>query len=424
VRGFARAVGREPLGRSPIHNGSTKRRTLIVGCVLLAAIAYVSVQGTRSAPAATVQALPVKLALAGRPPSLSWPPDGEAAVGVAGMRDLYTHGPQRPVPIASVAKVMTAFVVLRDHPLGPFSNGPEIVVTPADVSTYQRDLASGQSVVAVEAGERLSERQALEALLLPSGNNIATMLAQWDAGSMAAFVRRMNATARSLGLSGTRYADASGVQPGTVSTAADQARLAMAAMALPALRAVVAMPQVTLPLAGVQYNVNALLGTDGIVGVKTGYTPQSGGCFVFAARRVVHGRPVTLVGAVLGQQATPAQPSALEATFSAAASLVSSAEQDLNVAPVIRSGETVGVLRAPWSGAIALRAATSVWIGGLPGLRPSVRVVVPRRVEAPVPARRALGQVEIEGFGGMLRDPLVPSRSLQPAGFLWRLADL
>jgi len=390
----------------------------------VAAVAYVSVQGTRAAPAATVQPLPMDSALAGKAPLLSWPSHGEAAVGVEGMGDLYTHGSQQPVPIASVAKVMTAFVVLHDHPLGLFANGPEIVVTPADVATYQHDLATGQSVVPVETGERLSERQALEALLLPSGNNVATLLARWDAGSMAAFVRRMNATAHALGLRRTRYADASGVQPETVSTAADQARLAMAAMTLPVLRAIVDLPQVTLPLAGVQYNVNALLGTDGVAGVKTGYTPQSGGCFVFAARQLVDGTTVTVVGAVLEQRATPAQPSALEAAFTAAAALVTSAEHHLEVVRVIRSGETVGILRSPWATPIPLRAATSVQVAGLPGLRPAVRVVVTPRVKAPVPARRPLGLVEVVGTAGTHRDPLVLAWGLRPASLLWRLSNL
>ena len=80
----------------------------------------------------------------------------------------------------------------------------------------------------------------------------------------------MNARARSLGLRSTRYADASGADPATVSTAGDQFRLTLRALQVPAFRQIVAMPQVTLPVAGVAYNVNAGLGHDGIVGVKTG----------------------------------------------------------------------------------------------------------------------------------------------------------
>ncbi len=81
----------------------------------------------------------------------------------------------------------------------------------------------------------------------------------------------MNAQAQALGLDRTRYADASGVQAGTVSTAGDQVRLEMVALEVPAFRQIVAMPEVTLPVAGQQYHVDALLGRDGIVGVKTGH---------------------------------------------------------------------------------------------------------------------------------------------------------
>ena len=67
-----------------------------------------------------------------------------------------------------------------------------------------------ESVVPVIVGEQLSELQALQALLLPSAKNIAAVLARWDAGSVARFVAHMNATARSLGMTRTRYTDPSG----------------------------------------------------------------------------------------------------------------------------------------------------------------------------------------------------------------------
>lgn len=125
------------------------------------------------------------------------------------------------MPIASLAKIMTGYVVLRDRPLPAAGPGPVITVAAADAAAYARDQRQGQSVVRVAAGEKLTERQALEAMLIPSGNNIASLLARWDAGSEAAFAAKMNTRARQLGLGGTRYGDASGADPATVSTAAD-----------------------------------------------------------------------------------------------------------------------------------------------------------------------------------------------------------
>ena len=137
----------------------------------------------------------------------------------------------------------------------------------------------------IAAGEQLTERQALQALLLPSANNIAAVLARWDAGSTERFVARMNATARSLGMTHTRYTDPSGYDAATVSTAVDQVRIVDRAMRLPVFASIVATPSATLPVAGTVHNTNALLGHDGFVGVKTGSDDAAGGCFAFRAIR-------------------------------------------------------------------------------------------------------------------------------------------
>ena len=153
----------------------------------------------------------------------------------------------------------------------------------------------------IAAGEQLTERQALQALLLPSANNIAAVLARWDAGSADRFVARMNATARSLGMTHTRYTDPSGYDDATVSTAADQVRIVDRAMRLPVFASIVATPSATLPVAGTVHNTNTLLGHNGFVGVKTGSTDAAGGCFAFRAIRWIDGKRTTITGVVLGQ---------------------------------------------------------------------------------------------------------------------------
>jgi D-alanyl-D-alanine carboxypeptidase (penicillin-binding protein 5/6) len=147
----------------------------------------------------------------------------------------------------------------------------------------------------------LTERQALQALLLPSANNIAAVLARWDAGSTDRFLARMNATARSLGMTHTRYTDPSGYDDATVSTAADQVRIVDRAMRLPVFASIVATPSATLPVAGTVHNTNRLLGHNGFVGVKTGSDDAAGGCFAFRAIRWIDGKPTTITGVVLGQ---------------------------------------------------------------------------------------------------------------------------
>jgi serine-type D-Ala-D-Ala carboxypeptidase (penicillin-binding protein 5/6) len=236
--------------------------------------------------------------------AVSWPADGVSAADISGFGVVAGPGATRPVPIASVAKVMTAYVILHDHPLPPGGSGPDIAVQSSEAAAYPSQARDGDSLVPVVAGERLTERQALEALLLPSADNMAWILARWDAGSQAAFVARMNATARRLGMTGTSYTDPSGLDPSTTSTAADQVRLGMAAMRVPALAAIAAMPTAVVPVAGVVRNYNTLLGQDGIVGLKTGSTQAAGGCVVIAAWHQAGAQNTLIVAATFGQPGT------------------------------------------------------------------------------------------------------------------------
>jgi D-alanyl-D-alanine carboxypeptidase (penicillin-binding protein 5/6) len=250
--------------------------------------------------------------------STVWPTAGQAAFIETGQRQIQAGPNQHPAPIASIAKVMTAYVVLRDHPLSLGEDGPTITLTDADVADTDRRRGADQSVVSIVAGEQLTELQALQALLLPSANNIAAVLARWDAGSTHRFAARMNATARALGMTQTRYTDPSGFEPATVSTAADQVRLVVRAMSVPTFSRIVATPSVWLPVAGSVHNTNRLLGLGGFVGVKTGNTDAAGGCFAFRAIRWIHGKRTTITGVVLGQPGHDQ----VEAGLTAAAAMV------------------------------------------------------------------------------------------------------
>jgi serine-type D-Ala-D-Ala carboxypeptidase (penicillin-binding protein 5/6) len=234
-------------------------------------------------------------------PSTAWPAHGQAAFVQTGQSQVQAGPNQHAAAIASLAKVMTAYVVLHEHPLRLGEDGPTITLTDADVADTERRRRQQESVVPIAVGEQLTERQALQALLLPSANNIAAVLARWDAGSVDRFVARMNAAARSLGMTHTRYTDPSGYDDATVSTAADQVRLVDRAMRLPVFASIVATPSATLPVAGTVHNTNRLLGHNGFVGVKTGSTAAAGGCFAFRAIRWIDGKRTTITGVVLGQ---------------------------------------------------------------------------------------------------------------------------
>jgi D-alanyl-D-alanine carboxypeptidase (penicillin-binding protein 5/6) len=230
-----------------------------------------------------------------------WPAYGQAAFAQSGQSDIHAGPNQHAAPIASLAKVMTAYLVLRSHPLEVGESGPTISISAAAAADSERRRDQGQSVVSVVAGERLTELQALQALMLPSANNIADVLARWDSGSQQRFVARMNATARSLRMRRTQYTDPSGFDAATVSSAADQVRIVEHAMRLPVFAAVVRTPSVTLPVAGIVHNTDSLLGRAGFVGVKTGSDDAAGGCFAFRSIRYIRGERTTITGVVLGQ---------------------------------------------------------------------------------------------------------------------------
>jgi len=282
---------------------------LLAALACLACLAMAELRTSPSGPAepGPEATSPTPAAAAGpeRLAAVSWPAYGVSAADIGGLGVVAGPGATRPVPIASVAKVMTAYLVLHDHPLPADGSGPDITVEPSEAAAYPSQAREGDSLVPVVAGETLTERQALEALLLPSADNMAWILARWDAGSQAAFVARMNATARRLGMTGTSYTDPSGLDPSTVSTAADQVRLGMAAMRVPVLAAIAAMPAAVVPVAGLVRNYNTLLGQDGIVGLKTGSTQAAGGCVVIAAWHKAGTGNILIIAATFGQPGTP-----------------------------------------------------------------------------------------------------------------------
>jgi D-alanyl-D-alanine carboxypeptidase (penicillin-binding protein 5/6) len=264
---------------------------------------------------------------------VTWPVQGQAAL-VFGHGRTAESPDEQPVPIASVAKVMTAYLVLRRFPLSGAQVGFTITITQTQVQDEARDADENQSGVAVAAGEVLTERQLLEGLLVPSGNNIAQLLAAEVAGSESSFVAEMNAEARALGMVRTTYTDPSGFDPGTVSTAADQLRVFQAAMRSPVFRQIVSMATVTLPVAGTLTNFNPLI-ADGYDG-KTGSDSAAGGCLAFFTNVAVGGRRETAVGVVLGQGQGTDTSEVLAAAGNAAEELVHS------TAPA-RADSTAGV---------------------------------------------------------------------------------
>jgi serine-type D-Ala-D-Ala carboxypeptidase (penicillin-binding protein 5/6) len=304
---------------------------------------------------------------AGQAPVLPWPSQGQSALVVLGAGTAGVHGQRGSIPIGSVAKVATSLVVLHDHPLTGNAPGPTLTVSAADEREYAAALGTGDSMVPVVAGERITERQALEALMIPSADNIADLLARWDAGSTTAFVAKMNRLAVQLGARQTHYADASGLSSATTSTAADQIRLGERALKEPALAAIMGERSTSLPVAGRVSNYNGLLGSDGVVGIKTGSTTAAGGNLLFAAKTQVGGHPVTVVGAVFGQAVGRPPLSALNVALDSSRVLLRSAVAALRPEVVVRAGQSVSAGVTAWGGSATARTMAGITVLAFPG---------------------------------------------------------
>jgi serine-type D-Ala-D-Ala carboxypeptidase (penicillin-binding protein 5/6) len=280
---------------------------------------------------------------------------------------------QTPVPIASLAKVMTAYLVLRDP------HHVTVTVTDDDIADTERRAGQDESIVHVAAGETLTEQQALIAILLPSANNVAAMLARAVAGSQDAFIARMNDMARALRMRHTIYTDPSGFDEGTRSTADDQLILAQHAMQLPEFAWLVALRSAELPVAGTVHNTDTLLGKDGFVGIKTGSDDAAGGCFMFRVQR----RGGDLTGVVLGRRGHDL----IAAGLNAARDLAASVTQ--------RRGATSAAVGGSAPASSQVRAATRIASSkaGSARRRPAPR----RRAPRPGPGAQQPGRGGVAG---------------------------
>jgi D-alanyl-D-alanine carboxypeptidase (penicillin-binding protein 5/6) len=400
---------------------SRLRRRLLAWCIALVVLALLAgaiAQWVRPLPSSTLQVVSVRLP--GAAPTFAWPSAGEAAASVEGIGALGQVNGTKPVPVAGLAEVLTAYVVLSDHHLAPGADGPSVPVTSADISAYQAGLASQESEITLTAGESVTQLQALEGMLIDSGSDMATVLANWDAGTVGAFVAKMNAAAARLGMTSTHITDPSGVDPATTSTAEDLVRLGQAALSIPVLGQIVSLGQASVPIPGTTtaYNLNFDLGQDGIVGIDTGSDSSSQGCYLVAAQQNVGGKQVTVVGAVLGQPGGSLGPNT--AAVDAGDTLVKSIDAALHSYPVFTPGQKAGAVLTAWGASAPVTVAQPVTVVGWPGV--TVRLVArPHLAKGGLAAGASVGTLSAGVGNSSARVDLRTAAALSAPGVWWRL---
>jgi D-alanyl-D-alanine carboxypeptidase (penicillin-binding protein 5/6) len=241
-----------------------------------------------SGAAAQVAALtaPLTAASAGGPAGIQAPYAEVANAGTGAV--MWSRDATAQVPMGSIAKVMTAYVVIESGNLN------QLITVPDGITAY--DKAYGASTAGLKPGEQLTGQELLYALLVPSGCDAAYTLAQAYGPGISGFLGKMNAAAAQLGLTGTHFTDPSGLpdptETSTYSTARDLVTLGRAAMRLPLFASIVRAVSYHLDEVRGEHpaftwkKTNPLLGSyPGTVGIKTGDTQAAGDCLLFEAVR-------------------------------------------------------------------------------------------------------------------------------------------
>ncbi|HEU0257155.1 MAG TPA: D-alanyl-D-alanine carboxypeptidase [Microbacteriaceae bacterium] len=368
------------------------------------------------APVPPVEAQESTSSIQGRPATVTWPSRGVAAVGVVGADGLIAqHGSNSSIPTASMAKTVTALVLLAKKPLsGPTDEGPKITFTAKDLAIEKQVIKNDGSWAPVKPGVAMTERQALEAMLLPSANNYAISLADWAFGSVSAFTRSANAWLGRRGITHTHMADASGLSANTRSTPADLVAIGKLVRANAVLSSIVATKKATVPGAGTLHNTNGVLGVDGIDGVKTGSTKAAGYCLMFSTTVTKDSHTVTIVGVVAGEPS-------FSRLFSDVTKLVASLRSGFREVDLAGPGITVGEYQTPWGQAIPLVVATPTTALVWSNTHVTVRIVT--RTVTTAPAGTTVGAVTFRVGRQVLASRTVQLGSaLGPPPLTWLLA--
>ncbi|MFJ2744320.1 D-alanyl-D-alanine carboxypeptidase, partial [Streptomyces sp. NPDC087440] len=386
--------------------------------VLLLLLIFAVVQFVRPLPdpKLTLSAKPT-YTFGGGTTEMPWSGEGQSAIEIEGVGSMGTEGPQKPAPIASMAKAMTAYVILKDHPLKGKETGPKIKVD----RQGEEDAGKGdESTAQIKEGQEYTQRQMLMMLMIPSGNNVARLLGRWDAGSEDKFLEKMNAAAKDLGMTNSTYTDSSGFDKGTVSTPLDQIKLGRALMKNDVFREIVDMPQVDIPgLPGRIYNNNNILLKPGVNGIKTGSTTPAGGNLLFTASTVVDGETHRIIGAVMNQQTGDQLGKKLQRAIDQSLKLIQKAQDAATSAQVVKKGDVVGYVDDGLGGQTPVVATKDLKAIGWPGLK--VELGLGAQAGKPVPhagkAGDVVGEITVGTGPGKQSAPVALQSDLAEPGF-------
>ena len=347
-------------------------------------------------------------------PPLTFPEYGASAIGAVGYPGvLASGGSVDALPIASISKVITALVILEAKPLAVGESGPDIVFGDADVQFYDAQVAQNGSVAPVYSGQVLTQRNAMNVMLVTSANNYAESLASWAFGSQQAFVQAATGWLGRAGLASTAIVEPTGVSPSNVSTSGDLVELGRIALADPVVAEIVATSSIDIPELGIIENTNSLLGITGVDGIKTGTLDEAGSCLLFSQDYLVGDTTVTLVGVVLGGPDRDTIEAAIQ-------SLLAQADAGFQAVTLVEEGQQFATYDTEWGDDSAAVAASTlsvvVW-----SATPITVVSSPENVQL-ADAGTPVGSLRFTVGDRTLEVPLELSSTIDDPGAMWRLS--
>lgn len=413
---LAELTNTPPPRETPVRT-AVRRVKIWTPLVLLLLVAFAIAQAVRPLPA-PVLGLSAKptYTFAGEKLAMPWPEEGQGAVEVEGVGSIGGYGKQKSAPIASVAKVMTAYVILKQHPIAGKETGPEIEV---DKKAGEDAGRLDESNAPIKEGQKYTERQMLQLLMIPSGNNTARLLARWDAKSEKAFVAKMNAAAKDLGMNDSTYTDPSGLEASTKSTPADQIKLAEAVMKNDVFREIVNMPQADIPGVGKTiYNNNNILLQPGVSGIKTGSSTPAGGNLVWAADTIIDGKSRRVIGAVMGAEADGTLDNKLQRALQNSLKLIQTAQKGVDSAKVVKKGDVVGYVDDGLGGRTPVVATKDLQAIGWGGLQVTLDIGEDgKEIPHTAKAGTLVGSVTVGTGTGKVSVPVALQKDLVEPGY-------
>jgi D-alanyl-D-alanine carboxypeptidase (penicillin-binding protein 5/6) len=348
-------------------------------------------------------------------PTITLPSYGASAISAVGYPQVLVQGGStKPMPMASITKIVSTLVVLQKAPLAVGQAGPQIRFTAEDEAIRKAYLARNGDVYPIKVGGSMSQLDVMKVTLVASANNYARALVDWAFGSEAKFLPVANAWLAQNGMKSTTLTDATGLNPANTSTPTDMITLGKLAIANPLVAQIINIKSATLPVVGAISNTNSLLGELGVDGIKTGTLDGAGSSLLFTTSQKIGGTRVRLIGVILDGPTHPIIDKEIRG-------LIKTVRSGFTLVKLTTAGERFASYTTPWGVTAAATASSSrsvvIWAG-----TPIQSSIQTRKVTVTAKGSR-VGAIVFSIAGESISVPLTLRTTIRDPGFWWRLTN-